>query len=365
MSGTNRLGTFFNNLSDSFKDSFKDARQNRKTVVQTPVEDFKFDARGIGDFAGRVAADVVGDESRNYVWRFNHPLGTASYFGAEAARGNGTPYGYEALGGAALALGVLPVLSGNVDLTNLAQGGRVKGYEALFPNPINPTETTNLLGELAGRYFVGRRGDLLDYSELVKERPEITPDQYAIYKQSNGFMKKGFFGLEDNATTSLVGGLGLGAALGAYGKRPLRVGTGYEPRVVTKMEPRVANKERIWLEMPTGIEMGTRKDLAIGATKGGIIGGLVGAAVPSLAELGVIKDGKTLDGQDAISLLGYQTPLSAIGLTGLAALGIKKGVDTYYKPGFDIEKKYKEEYIKKRLDKLGVVRENGEFRYRP
>ena len=48
---------------------------------------------------------------------------------------------------------------------------RQPGYKATLPDPMNPTETTNPLGELANRYFLGRSGGLLPYDEFVKERP--------------------------------------------------------------------------------------------------------------------------------------------------------------------------------------------------
>tara|TARA_B000000565_G_scaffold207647_1_gene161043 strand:- start:328 stop:1647 length:1320 start_codon:yes stop_codon:yes gene_type:complete len=59
---------------------------------------------------------------------------------------------------------------------------RQPGYKATLPDPMNPTETTNPLGELANRYFLGRAGGLLPYEEFVKERPDVSREEYNAYK---------------------------------------------------------------------------------------------------------------------------------------------------------------------------------------
>ena len=59
---------------------------------------------------------------------------------------------------------------------------RQPGYKATLPDPTNPTETTNMAGELANRYFLGRAGALLPYDEFVKERPDVSREEYNAYK---------------------------------------------------------------------------------------------------------------------------------------------------------------------------------------
>ena len=59
---------------------------------------------------------------------------------------------------------------------------RQPGYKATLPDPENPTETTNVAGELANRYFLGRAGSLLPYDEFVKERPDVSREEYNAYK---------------------------------------------------------------------------------------------------------------------------------------------------------------------------------------
>lgn len=60
---------------------------------------------------------------------------------------------------------------------------RQPGYKATLPDPENPTQTTNPVGEFANRYFLGRTGSLLPYDEFVKERPDVSRQEYNAYKQ--------------------------------------------------------------------------------------------------------------------------------------------------------------------------------------
>lgn len=60
---------------------------------------------------------------------------------------------------------------------------RQPGYKATLPDPENPTQTTNPVGEFANRYFLGRAGALLPYDEFVKERPDVSRQEYNAYKQ--------------------------------------------------------------------------------------------------------------------------------------------------------------------------------------
>ena len=353
MATPNRTASILDDLIDGFKSDFNTARLGRHAAYENlGKSQGRTAAQNIGGFAGRVASDVVGDETRNWIWRNNHPLGISSFAGSDALKVTGMPVGYQALGGAALALGVMPIASGNLDISNLGEFGRPKGYQALFADPTDKTKTTNPLGEFAGRYFLGRKGNILPYEELVKERPDVTPEKYAAAVQSGGFMSKDFFGLQDNPTRSIGLGIGAGALLGAWGRRgkysrgedgKIKV----EPRVVTAPEntpiakytpteqPHVADVEalgRFWVESPKRVEMGTPENLLAGGIKGAVLGGLVGAMVPAAAELGAIKTQKSLSGEDSISLLGYEVPMSAALLTAGAGVGLNYWARKKFKP---------------------------------
>jgi len=348
-----RKANMLDDLFQGFKSDFNDARRERAAVYESmPEKKGRSAAQNVGGFVGRVASDVVGDESRNLMWKYNQPLGISSFAGSDALKVQGMPVGYQALGGAALALGVMPIASGNFDVGNLGEFGRPKGYSALFQDPTDPTKTTNALGEFAGRYFLGRKGNLLPYEQLAKERPDVTPEAYAAAKNSGGFMAKDFFGLQDNPMQSIAIGLGAGAALGAYQRRgkysrgedgKIKV----EPRVVSKAEntpissytdaenPHVADVDsigRFWVDSPKKVEMGKAENLVGGAIKGAVIGGLVGSVVPSVAELGAIKTQKSLSGEDAISLLGYEVPMSAALVTAGAGVGLNYWARKHFKP---------------------------------
>jgi hypothetical protein len=353
MTTQNRTASILDDLIDGFKGDFDAARKGRHAAYENlGKSQGRTAAQNIGGFVGRVASDVVGDETRNTYWRYNHPLAISSFMGSDALKVTGMPVGYQALGGAALSLGVMPIASGNFDIGNLGEFGRPKGYQALFADPTDKTKTTNPLGEFAGRYFLGRKGNILPYEELVKERPDVTPEKYAAAIQSGGFMSKDFFGLQDNPTQSIGLGIGAGALLGAWGRRgkysrgedgKIKV----EPRVVTAPEntpiakytpteqPHVADVEalgRFWVESPKRVEMGTPENLIAGGIKGAVLGGLVGAMVPAAAELGAIKTQKSLSGEDSISLLGYEVPMSAALTTLGAGVGLNYWARKKFKP---------------------------------
>jgi hypothetical protein len=353
MATPNRTASILDDLISGFKSDFDSSRRNRKAAYENMGKSQgRTAAQNIGGFAGRVASDVVGDETRNTYWRYNHPLAVSSFMGSDALKVTGMPVGYQALGGAALALGVMPIASGNFDIGNLGEFGRPKGYQALFADPTDKTKTTNPLGEFAGRYFLGRKGNILPYEQLIKERPDVTPDKYAEAVQSSGFMAKDFFGLQDDPTKSIAIGLGAGAALGAWGRRgkyskgadgKIKV----EPRVVTKPEntpihrytnpdkPNEADVDaigRFWVDSPKRVEMGRAEDLIGGAIKGAVLGGAIGAVVPSVAELGAIKTQRNLSGEDSVSLLGYEVPMSAALITAGAGVGLNYWARKHFRP---------------------------------
>lgn len=175
-----------------------------------------------GYLAGRVARDFIGDGSRTVWWVGNHPLGATSIAGEIASDAAGfRPTKQEIQGleqslnvnregaleewsklkgfahneGASgipleAAAAILPLAasvalvgaSGTHDLGNLAQGGRTPGYEAVFNDDISKAESTNVPGELATRYFLGRSGRLLPWEEFTAERPEVNPGDYEGYR---------------------------------------------------------------------------------------------------------------------------------------------------------------------------------------
>ena len=59
---------------------------------------------------------------------------------------------------------------------------REEGYKAVLPSEGDPRQSENALAEAGSRYFLGRTGGLLPYDEFVKERPDVSKEEYYKYK---------------------------------------------------------------------------------------------------------------------------------------------------------------------------------------
>ena len=60
--------------------------------------------------------------------------------------------------------------------------GGAEGYKAVLPSDEDPSKTDNIAAEVALKYIMGRTGNLLPYSEFVKVRPDVSPQEYAAYQ---------------------------------------------------------------------------------------------------------------------------------------------------------------------------------------
>ena len=56
------------------------------------------------------------------------------------------------------------------------------GYAAALPSAEDPTKTSNVIGEIAAKYFLGKTGNLLGYDEFSKYRPDVSREDYNRYK---------------------------------------------------------------------------------------------------------------------------------------------------------------------------------------
>jgi len=84
--------------------------------------------------------------------------------------------------GMVTALGVAPGIAINQGLGLLTPFGGAQGYEAVVPNAEDPRKTDNMLGEIASKYILGRTGNLLNYDEFKKDRPDVSKGEYNAYK---------------------------------------------------------------------------------------------------------------------------------------------------------------------------------------
>ena len=132
--------------------------------------------------------------------------------------------------------------------------GGQEGYEAVIPDPEDPSKSANPVLEVGAKYIAGRTGNLLPYDEFRQVRPDVSPEEYGAYKAfkydkpvldldprdgdvgiGGGFLKataEGIHGPEIQmlgrslpVTTGVVpflGALGGTVAGARYGKRPGR-----------------------------------------------------------------------------------------------------------------------------------------------
>lgn len=80
----------------------------------------------------------------------------------------------------ALALPSAIGINAGLGLVNIT--GAQDGYKALYPSEEDPTRTSNVLQEIAGKYILGRRGDILPWEEFKKVRPDVSKGEYMSYK---------------------------------------------------------------------------------------------------------------------------------------------------------------------------------------
>ncbi len=84
----------------------------------------------------------------------------------------------------------LPLLGAGIGV-NTAVGlmnpfGGAEGYKAISPSEEDPSQTDNVLFEVANKYILGRTGGLLPYDEFSKVRPDVSPEEYKRYKAYKG-----------------------------------------------------------------------------------------------------------------------------------------------------------------------------------
>lgn len=140
--------------------------------------------------AGTVTADVARDGLRNIWWFINAPQALASLASLQAMHSASKPY-VQATSGQftnkplikkqtlRLAATAPAVIAMSTGIGNI---GRPDGYKAIIPSETDPRKSADPTGEFLSRYFLGRTGRLLPYKEFVKERPDVSPDEYGRYK---------------------------------------------------------------------------------------------------------------------------------------------------------------------------------------
>ncbi len=70
----------------------------------------------------------------------------------------------------------------NSGLGLLTPFGGAEGYKAAMPSEEDPSKTSNVVGEVALKYIMGRTGQLLPYSEFSQVRPDVSRGEYNKYQ---------------------------------------------------------------------------------------------------------------------------------------------------------------------------------------
>ncbi len=179
-----------------------------------------------GQVVGSIGADITQDASRSFWWLMNAAQASANVANeAVLAKVNPDLYGSQTSdviykdingladigwakqnqrgelervpgisqrGGKALkknyrsgyvtALGIPTGVAINNALGLLTPFGGAEGYEAVMPSAEDPSKTSNVVGEVAAKYLLGRTGNLLDYDEFKKVRPDVSKGEYNAYK---------------------------------------------------------------------------------------------------------------------------------------------------------------------------------------
>ena len=238
-SHTMATNPLFVTIADNLKKGDPVARQTRKDQGMGVPEDR---AERIGQIVGRIGQDIARDGSRSIWWLLNAPQAVAQVavdagiaqanpdirgeysvrnelgdrieydpqnfdearrYGLTDAKGNlqknvrvaleetlvgddlQTTRYYKKTRMAPGAVNLLTAptamaINTGLGLTNFLGG--TGGYEAALPSQDDPTKTSNVIGEIAAKYILGRTGNLLPYDEFVKVRPDVSRAEYNAYK---------------------------------------------------------------------------------------------------------------------------------------------------------------------------------------
>ena len=179
-----------------------------------------------GQLLGTVGADLTQDNTRNFWWLLNAAQATGNViqektmgmanptlFGKSPVINPGTQKPYtvkEAKGskyldnsgqprkgvsindqgeiekrnfepGHLAALSIPTGIAINTGLGLLTPFGGAEGYKAAVPDSEDPTQTANVLNEIGQKYFLGKTGKLLPYSQFSEVRPDVSPEEYKAY----------------------------------------------------------------------------------------------------------------------------------------------------------------------------------------
>ena len=231
-------------------------------------------AQKAGRLVGAVAGDLTQDATRRFWWLLNAAQAVGE-IGAESALKAGNPDLYSQVGtgknkkrkyraGDVQALAIPAGIAINTGLGLMTPFGGAEGYKAALPSEDDPTKTSNVLGEVGAKYFLGRTGNLLPYDEFVKVRPDVSKDEYGRYKAFK-HDKRGDLNPFDDGKMTVPTGVLKYTSEGIHGPEVQFLGKGLP--VTTGIVP--------YLASIAGGVAGVRSKRPI---TGGLLGGIAGLA---------------------------------------------------------------------------------------
>ena len=220
MMGSNRTATLFNELIGRADPAYVQARQKAGMGLSTD------NATRLGQIMGVLASDVVQDRGRSIWWLLNAPQATTQVIQDAAlksqapdlwrskpvldAKGNqvkskrtaasmeiadaeGKPkVGYSRTEdgyqkrlhgpGSVASLQIPAGIAINSAVGLLNPFGGQEGYKAVLESEEDPSKTSNVIGEVAAKYVLGKTGNLLPWDEFKQVRPDVSKDEYMRYK---------------------------------------------------------------------------------------------------------------------------------------------------------------------------------------
>ena len=205
--------------------AFSEARRDLDIDFDTSTP-----GKRVGTALGALTADAIQDSTRRFWWLLNAAQATGDII-AEQAVAKARPDLYDTVvkdrmvtnvmgekelqprrarkyaPGAIQAIVAPAGFALNTGLGLMTPFGGAEGYKAALPSEEDPNKTSNVLGEVALKYFMGRTGDLLPYNEFVKVRPDVSKDEYMRYKAFKFDKNEDWNPADDGQTSMLAGAL--------------------------------------------------------------------------------------------------------------------------------------------------------------
>ena len=154
-------------------------------------------AEYLGRYSAQIATDVLSDGTRQFYWRYNHPLAIGQKVietNVPKLKSLKSPLDKAILGGAIGA----PVAAslGIFDVTNPGELFRPKGYAQSYAEKGSQDrrKTAEPGMEMFERFFLGRRGRPLKYETAKQDIPSLTPQRYGK-AMSSQYQDRGVLGL--------------------------------------------------------------------------------------------------------------------------------------------------------------------------